>query len=55
MAELLGRWETIKKDKHGNHCSDQRKHFSLFVLSVDGMLGREALTILTKLISKETK
>ena len=46
MAELLDRWETIKKDKHGNHCNDQRKCFLLFVLSVDGMLTREALVAL---------
>ena len=46
MAALLARWETIKKDKHGKHCHDQQKQFSPFVLSVDGMLGREALVIL---------
>ena len=38
MAALLARWETIKKDKHGNHCHDQRKK-SIVVLSVDGMTG----------------
>ena len=27
MAELIDLWETIKKDKHGEHCNDQRKHF----------------------------
>ena len=40
MTALLARWENIKKDKHSNHCHDQRKHFLPFVLSVDGMLGR---------------
>ena len=40
MADLLARWETIKKYKHGNHYHDQRKHFSPFVISVDGILGR---------------
>ena len=49
MAAILSRWETIKKDKHGNHCHEQRKHFSLFLLLVDGMLGREALFILSQL------
>ena len=39
MVALLSRWETINKDKHSKHCHDQRKQFSLFVLSVDGMLG----------------
>ena len=38
MSALLARWEMIKKDKHGNHYNDQRKHFSPFVLSVDRML-----------------
>ena len=37
MAAILAQWETIKNDKHGKHCHNQRKHFSQFVLSVDGM------------------
>ena len=49
MAALLDRWETIKKDKHGKHCINQRKHFSPFVVSVDRMLGREALAVLAQL------
>ena len=49
MAALLTWWETIKKDKHGKHCSNQQKHFSTFVLYVDGILGREALVVLTQL------
>ena len=40
MTALLDWWKTIKKDMHGKHCNDQRKHFSQFVLSVDGMLGK---------------
>ena len=40
MAALLDWWEIIKKDKHGEHCHDQRI-FSPFVLYVNGMLGRE--------------
>ena len=40
MAELLAWWEKTRKDKYGKHCRDQQKHFSLFVISVDGMLGR---------------
>ena len=31
MTALLARWEMIKKDKHGKHCHNQRKYFSLFV------------------------
>ena len=48
MAALLDRWETIKKDKHGKHYNDQRKHFSPFIISVDNMLGREAVFVLVK-------
>ena len=49
MIPLLERWEKIKKDKHGKHCHDQRKRFLSFVLSVKGILGREALVILSQL------
>ena len=31
MTALLHRGETIKKEKHGKHCHNQRKHFSAFV------------------------
>ena len=50
MISLLSRWEKIKKYKHGKHYHDQRKYFSPFVLSVDIMLEREALVMLSKLI-----
>ena len=50
MAELLAQWENIKKYKHGKHFHDQQKHFSPFALSVDGMLGREALVVISQLI-----
>ena len=46
MTAILARWENIKKDKHGKHCHDQQKMFSPFIISVDGMLGREALAVL---------
>ena len=49
MTSLLVRLEKVKKDKHGNHCHDKGKHFSLFVFSVDVMLGREALVVLYQL------
>ena len=48
MTSLLARWENIKKDKHGKHCKNQRKHFSPFVLSVEGMLGREDLVVISQ-------
>ena len=31
MTSLLSRWEKINKDKHGNHCHDQHKHFRHFL------------------------
>ena len=49
MTSLLARWEKIKKDKHGKHCHDQQKHFSLFVISVDVMLDSKALVVIYKL------
>ena len=49
MTSLLARWENIKKDEHGKHCHDQRKQFLPFVLSVEGILGREALVVLSQL------
>ena len=49
MDKLLDQWGKTKKDKRGHHCYDKRKHFSLFVLSVYGMMGKEALVILATL------
>ena len=39
MTALLAWCETITKEKHGNHCNDQLKKNSPFVLSVYGFLG----------------
>ena len=39
----------MKKDKHGKYCHNQRKHILPFVLSVDGMLGREVMVVLSQL------
>ena len=39
----------MKKDKHSKNCHKQREHFSPFVLSVDGILGKEALVVLANL------
>ena len=49
MTALLSRWENIKKDKHSKHCHNQRKHFLPFILSVDIILRREALVVLSQL------
>ena len=40
----------MKKDKHSKHCHNQHKRFPPFVLSVDGILGREAPIVLANLI-----
>ena len=49
MTALLAMWEKINKDKHGKHYHYQRTLFSPFVISVDEMLGREALVLLSQL------
>ena len=49
MEYLLSCWDKIKKDNFGKHCHKQRKHVSPFVLSVDGMQGKEALVVLANL------
>ena len=49
MAVLLARWEIIKKYNHGNHYG-QQKYVLPFVLSVEVILGREALVVLSQLI-----
>ena len=49
MAALLAWWEKINKDKNSKHCHNKWKLFSPFVPSIDGMLGREDLVVLTKL------
>ena len=40
---------SLLTDKLGNHYHDQRKHFSPFFLSVDGMIGRYSLVMLSQL------
>ena len=46
MAALLDWWVTIKKDKHSKHCHYPQK--KIVFLSIDGMLGREYLSVLTQ-------
>ena len=58
MDELLYCWENKNKDKHNNNCHEKRKHFSQFFLSVDGIIGENALVLLTnlsQLIEKKLK
>ena len=49
MDKFLYYWENKNKDKHGKNCHDQQKIFSPFVIYVDGVLGKEALIVLTNL------
>ena len=39
----------MNKDYNSKHFHEKRKRFSPFIVSVDGMLGREALVILANL------
>ena len=49
MNIFVCRWEKIKKDKHSKHCQNQQNHFFSFFISVDGMLGMEALVVISQL------
>ena len=49
MENILDCWEKMNKDKQGNHFHEKRKHFSLFVISVAGMIGKEDLVVLVNL------
>ena len=49
MDKLLDQWEKINREKYGQHFYDQRKHFSLFSLLVDGVMGKEALVPIANL------
>ena len=49
MTSHLARRENIKKYKHSKHYHDKQKFFSPFVLSVDGIIVREALVVLSHL------
>ena len=50
MYKLLDLWDKEKKDKHDRKFHEQRKHFSPLFLSADGILGKEALVVLTNVI-----
>ena len=46
MVTLMDIWDKMKKYKHERHCHKQHKPFSMFLLSVDGILDRRAQIIL---------
>jgi hypothetical protein len=49
---VLESQEKEKKRQHLQPCLDERRHFTPFVCSVDGMLGREASTLAKRLSAK---
>jgi hypothetical protein len=42
-----------KKRKYLKSCLEQRRHFTPFVVSTDGLIGKEAKTFLKKLLLAE--
>ena len=50
MDKLLEGWKKPKKENNLQACYYQRRHFSMFVLSVDGIIGKESLVVLATLI-----
>ena len=49
MKPLLVWWDIEKKENQGKHCHEQRETFFPFVLSVDIMLGKDALFMIVNL------
>ena len=45
----MAHWENEKKYKNNKYCYKQQKYFPPFVFSVDSVLGKEALVVLTNL------
>jgi hypothetical protein len=43
--------EKEKKKKYLEACLEQRRHFTPFVVSTDGLLGKEAKTLLKKILA----
>jgi hypothetical protein len=51
-AKVLEQHEREKKKKYLQPCLDRRKHFTPFVVSADGLVGKEAQTFLRRLAAK---
>ncbi len=47
--KVLAMQEQEKKKKYLQSCLEQRKHFTPFVVSTDGLIGREAGELLKRL------
>ena len=54
-VKVLEGKERSKKRKYLHPCLEQRRHFTPFVVSCDGLIGREAATFLRKLASRLAK
>ena len=50
-AKVLEAHEKEKRRKYLKPCLEQRRHFTPFVVSTDGLIGKEAKTLLKKLSS----
>jgi hypothetical protein len=48
--KVLAQQECEKKKKYLDACLEQRKHFTPFVISTDGLLGRKAAKLLKWLV-----
>ena len=49
---MLETHEREKKRKYLKACQDQRRHFTPFVVSCDGLLGKEAVALLRNLAER---
>ena len=49
MKTIMDWWVKVNNDKHGKNFHNKWKHFSLFVLYVDGMTGQEDLVVLANM------
>jgi hypothetical protein len=54
-AKVLEAHEKEKKRKYVKPCLEQRHHFTPFVVSTDGLIGKQAKTLLKKLSSLHLK
>jgi hypothetical protein len=51
-SKVIEAAECLKKNKYLQPCLDQRRHFTPFIVSVDGLIGTEAKTVLKVLAAR---
>jgi hypothetical protein len=51
-SKVLKAAEHLKKKKYVQPCLDQRHHFTPFIVSVDGLIGKEAKMVLKVLAAR---